>query len=266
MKSEEIMSNKGATKDEDGVPGGVVVPFITTESLQYRLDTQNFGKSGGQRGSLTRCAQKYGSYQNELSGSTPDNDDDGENNSANNIEKTKLDLIREVELFDLEMTKLILWSNNLETQIKRNTMTESKRGKEIIDIQDQVKESGIRANVSSERRNCIMEYNSLAKIINDNHPISSTELKKQIDEIKLEISLLEDETVTKDKILKVREAQYQLLIQYMLDLKQSLKEDDDDDDDDDENDNDNDNEDGKITGNNKPEPMEVDEDDLYGDL
>ena len=260
------MTNEQVTNDDDGVPGGVVVvPFITTETLQYRLDTQNFGKSGGQRGSLTRCAQKYGSYQTELllSGSTPDNGDDAENDNTttNNIEKTKLDLIREVELFDLEMTKLILWSNNLETQIKRNDVIQTQRGKELIDIKEQVKESGIHATISSERRNCTMEYNSLAKIINDNHPISSIELKKQIDEIKLEISLLEDETVTKDKTLKVREAQYQLLIQYMLDLKQSLKEDDENDNDDDDDD-----DDGKIIGNNKPEPMEVEEDDLYGDL
>jgi len=242
------------TKDDgDDVPVPIV-PLITTETLQYRIDTQNFGKSGGQRGSLTRCAQKYGSFQSELllsPSSAPNNAD----NNDNNIGKIKLDLVREVELFNLEITKLILWSNNLETQIKRNKVIQSKRDKEIIDMKNQVVESSVRTNTSLRRRNCIMEYESLAKVINDKHPISSTELKKQIDEIKLEISMLEDETVAKDEKLKVRGSQYQLLIQYMLDLKQSIKEDDDEND-------------GDGVDNNKPKSMEVDEDDddLYGDL
>lgn len=93
-----------------------------------------------------------------------------------------------------------------------------------------------------------MEYESLAKMINDNHPISTTELQKQIDIIQSEISMLEDETIAKDNMLRVREAQFQLLIQYMLDMKQSLKEDDDEDADADD----------------MVKPMEVD--DLYGDL
>mmetsp|Transcript_56082 Transcript_56082/g.60695 ORF Transcript_56082/g.60695 Transcript_56082/m.60695 type:complete len:244 (-) Transcript_56082:101-832(-) len=236
-------------EDDDDVPVPVV-PLITTETLQYRIDTQNFGKSGGQRGSLTRCAQKYGSFQSELLSLPSSNDND----KGNNIGILKLDLVREVELFNLEITKLILWSNNLETQIKRNKVIQSKKGKKIIDMQNQVEESSIRTNTSLRRRNCIMEYESLAKVINDKHPISSTELKKQIDEIKLEISLLEDETIAKDEMLKVRGSQYQLLIQYMLDLKQSMKEDDDEND-------------GVGVDNNKPKPMEVDDDDdLYGDL
>jgi len=242
------------TKDDgDDVPVPIV-PLITTETLQYRIDTQNFGKSGGQRGSLTRCAQKYGSFQSELL-SSPSSAPNNADNNDNNIGKIKLDLVREVELFNLEITKLILWSNNLETQIKRNKVIQSKRDKEIIDMKNQVVESSVRTNTSLRRRNCIMEYESLAKVINDKHPISSTELKKQIDEIKLEISMLEDETVAKDEKLKVRGSQYQLLIQYMLDLKQSIKEDDDEND-------------GDGVDNNKPKSMEVDEDDddLYGDL
>ena len=87
-------------------------------------------------------------------------------------------------------------------------------------------------------------------MINDNHPISTTELQKQIDIIQSEISMLEDETIAKDNMLRVREAQFQLLIQYMLDMKQSLKEDDDEDEDADADD--------------MVKPMEVD--DLYGDL
>jgi len=230
------------------------VPLITAETLQYRLDTHNFGKSGGQRSSLTRCAEKYGSFRSELSSKTPD---------AEVIEKSKICLVREVELFDLEMTKLILWQHNLERQANRNQVAEAKREREIEDIQLQVRDCRALANRSMERRNCLSEYESLANVINENHPASSTELQQQIDEIQSEISTLEEESASKDEILKVREAQYQLLIQYMLDLKQSLKEDDE------QNEHEHEDEkgvDGEITGNNNNKPQPMEEDDLYGDL
>ena len=41
-------------------------PPIISETLQYRLATGNIGKNGGQRGSLTRCAQKFGTLQQRL--------------------------------------------------------------------------------------------------------------------------------------------------------------------------------------------------------
>ena len=107
------------------------VPLITTETLQYRLDTQNFGKSGGQRSSLTRCAQKYGSFRAELSSKTSD---------AEVIEKSKSDLVREVELCDLELTKMILWQHNLERQARRNELIEAEREKKIDDMRQKVNE------------------------------------------------------------------------------------------------------------------------------
>ena len=224
------------------------VPLITTETLQYRLDTQNFGKSGGQRSSLTRCAQKYGSFRAELSSKTSD---------AEVIEKSKSDLIREVELCDLELTKLILWQHNLERQARRNGLIEAEREKKIDDMRQKVNESRILAKKSLEQRNCLSEYESLAKVINEHHPISSTLLQEQIDEIRTEISNLEKASMDKDGIIKVREAQYQLLIQYMTDLKQSLKEDEEDTDVVQGGN-------GESSEDNKPQPMDIDN--LYGDL
>lgn len=226
------------------------IPLITTETLQYRLDTQNFGKSGGQRSSLTRCAQKYGTFRALLSSETPD---------AEIIEKSKNDLVREVELFDLEITKLILFQHNLERQAKRNDVIEAERKRKIEAVQQQVHESRALAKRSLEQYNCLSEYESLGKVVNDNHPTPSTELRKEIDEIRKEISNLEDGSAKKDEIIKVRESQYQLLLQYMVDLKHSLKEDDED--------VDGQGGDSRNLGNNydnDPQPMEVDN--LYGDL
>lgn len=210
-------------------------PVITTETLQYRLDTQNFGKTGGQRSSLTRCAQKYGSFKAELSSTTPD---------AQAIEKIKGELVREVELCDLELTKLILWQQNLERQAQRNERIAAEREETIQTMKEKVNESRIVSNKSMEQRNCLSEYESLARVINESHPTSSAILQTQIDEMKTEIATLEKESAEKDEIIKVREAQYQLLIQYMTDLKQSLKEDEQD--------------------SEGPQPMDIDN--LYGDL
>lgn len=218
------------------------VPLISTETLQYRLDTQNFGKTGAQRSSLTRCAQKYGSFQAELHSKTPDSEV---------IEKAKNEMVREVELFDLELTKLILLQNNLERQAKLNEEAEAEREQKIQAMKEKVNESRGLANKSLEQQNCMSEYESLAKVIHENHPTSSAELQAQIDEIRKEISDLEKKSAEKDEIIQVREAQYQLLIQYMTDLKQSLKEDEDE-------------ENGQGEKGEQPQPMDIDN--LYGDL
>lgn len=223
------------------------IPLITTETLQYRLDTQNFGKTGGQRGSLTRCAQKYGSFQVALSSTTID---------AKAIESTKDDLVREVELFELELTKLILLQQNLEKQVKRNRTAEAERDQAIKKAQEKVVESRSLAEQSLRRTNCLSEYESLAKVIHEHHPTSSDELQKRIEGLRDELSGLEGEIASRDETLKVREAQYQLLIQYMMDLKRTIEEDDDGEKENEET--------PSGASDDKPQPMEVD--DLYGDL
>jgi hypothetical protein len=219
-------------------------PPITTETLQYRLDTGNIGKAGGQRSSLTRCAQKYGGFRSMLLSEEPD---------AEAIETSKQGLLRELGLFELELTKLILYQQSLERQVKRNQEMQANREQELHQFKAGVAESSARANKSKETENCKIEYEALARLINEKHPTSREELQKQIDEMKDETKQLDKEIVEKDQVLKVREAQYQLLLQYMLDLKRSLKEDEED-----END-------GEARKGDKPVPMDVD-DSLYADL
>jgi chromosome segregation ATPase len=209
-------------------------PVITAETLQYRLDTGNIGKHGGQRGSLTRCAQKYGTLQFHLLSGHPD---------AEDIEASKQDLVRELELFELEMNKLILYQHQLERQLRTNEEEQRRREGEIASLTQQVRDSTRQARVARETQACFAEYESLARIVNENHPTSVDELQYEIDATRGEVAELEAETNAKDKILKVREAQYQLLLQYMMDLKRSVDDDANDD----------------------QSPMEV-EDNLYGDL
>jgi hypothetical protein len=232
------MTDQNGPKSPDQAQQQSFPPPITPETLQYRLDTGNIGKQGGQRSSLTRCAQKFGTLQYHLLASNPD---------AEAIETSKVDLVRELELFELEMNKLLLWQQQLERQVRTNQEEQWNREKELASLSQQVGESCRQARRARETQRCFAEYEALAKLINDNHPTAIDELQHQIDAMKGELAEVEAETRTKDKVLKVREAQYQLLIQFMMDLKRSADDDLID----------------EESG--KPAPMEV-EDNLYGDL
>lgn len=241
--SQSIEYPKSSTMDEGSESrppqqGRPSPPLITAETLQYRLETGNIGKLGGQRSSLTRCAQKYGAFQVRLLAEHPD---------AEAIETSKQDLVRELELFELEMRKLILWQQQLERQVKRNQEQQQKRELEITMLSKQVKESSNQSKMAREIQGCFAEYEILAKLINDNHPTPIDDLQQQIDGMRSDVNEVGEETNTKDKILKVREAQYQLLIQYMIDMKRSVEEETNDD---------------QLE---KPAPMEI-QDSLYGDL
>jgi hypothetical protein len=237
------------TTNADGV---VFPPLITTEMLQYRLDTGVITKNSGQRSSLTRCVQKFGNFQSKLAAAS-NNDDNDNRPDTEDIESSKDDLIRELSLFELEMTKLILYQQHLETQIQRNNTSQHELVKQIQDLTNEIRESTSKASRGREIQSCMSEYEALAKLINGKHPISCEELQNKIDLAKQEATRVDNEIIQKDKVLNIREAQYQLLVQYMLDLKRSLKEGEDDE------------ECGGSDGGDKPVPMDV-TDNLYGDL
>jgi len=255
-----------STDNEDTTTSSI--PLITTDTLQYRLDTQNFGKTGGQRGSLTRCAQKYGSFRVALSSAAAiTHDNNSTNDAAEFIEQSKDELVREVHLLDLETTRLIVWQRNLERQAERNRSAEAERAAQILRAAQQIGGARHLASESLERRNCLLEYESLARVIHEHHPTPSGELLHHIDGLRSELSSLRDEIAGRDERLRVREAQYVSLIQSVMDLKQTLKEDDED-----EasaaaaaTQHGNGTNDRYSRGNDRPRPMEED-DDLYGDL
>jgi hypothetical protein len=243
-ESQENMTNDITTnttpnqKDVQQHPPSVFPPPITPEMLQFRLDTGNMLKIGGQRGSLTRCVQKYETYRAKC--------------LANDNHDAKDDLQRELQLFEVELTKQILWEKGLERQVQKNKQKISTRDEEIVTLQHKVKESSTKANQFLETQNCLSEYEALAKLINDTHPTSQQDLNLKLSVIQEERAKVDQEIEEADQILKVRQAQFQLLIQYMLDLKRSIKEDADDD---------------KAAENSEHQTvaMEVD-DNLYGDL
>lgn len=209
--SKAIASNGGGGSSS----GGTFPPPLVTETLQYRLDTGNLAKQGGQRGSLTRCAQKFGVFQSHLLAEQPD---------AEAIEAAKQDLSQDMGLCQLELYKLILLQRNLEAQVELNQKAQDNRQAEIDQWSEEVQSSLAEASQAQEMRRCFQEYEALAKLTNENHPQSSRTLKEQLSKVENEIQKLKQEEAETGHLIKVREGQFQLLIQYMLDLKRSLND------------------------------------------
>jgi hypothetical protein len=190
-------------------------PPLVADTLQYRLDTGNIGKNGGQKGSLTRCAQKFGTFQSKLS-TTKDTEE---------IETAKTSLVQELELYQLDMTKLWLLQKNLELELEDGKQKEKRTTAQLQEEQSSVNESQALAKQAEETKNCHLEYEALAKLASQNLSQPRRMLEQQIRDAKEELQELQEQTKETDSILKVRESQFQLLIQYMMDLKRILKED-----------------------------------------
>ena len=143
-------------------------PPLNHDTLQYRLDTGNIGKVGGQRGSLTRCAQKFGTFQSKLlpkpasaaigDDAKTDASEADQAHPAAIIETTKNDLSLELELYRIEATKLLLSSQNMSNEVVELSheydQTQSLIEQEqqlVIQLQEQVSHA-------LERKNCHLEY------------------------------------------------------------------------------------------------------------
>lgn len=196
----------------------LIPPPLVPETLQYRLETGTIAKQGGQRGSLTRCAQKLGIFQTQLLASSPD---------AEQIESSKQDLLQDLELCQLELYKLILLQRNLDAQVRWNINAEQDRQTEIDTWSQAVQSSQTEAQQAQWTKSCFLEYEALATMIQDHHPQSSRVLTEQLTEMDHQIAELKHEESITQHMVKVRESQFHLFIQYMLDLKRSLNDTDD---------------------------------------
>ena len=199
-------------------------PAITTDTLRFRVDTGNMAKSGGQRGSLTRVVQKLGALQ----AATLDHQhQDQTASSTGNIGETtastaQKEFSREVSLMELEMTKLIMYEQKLQRQIAENEVNEQQMAAEIETMKGRAETTRREAQVAQQTRACLQEYEALAKLINTNHPQSQSDLRQKIETTDAEIESVQNEIDTLSSKIKVREAQYTLLMQYMFDLKADI--------------------------------------------
>ena len=219
-------------------------PSFSSETLKYRLLTGTMLQSGGQKGSLTRCVQKFAlleQQKKQLQKSDGDvtnnnnnnnnNDDDDNNNNGNDVPPSKNkrggteELKQELQLYQMELTRLVLLQQTLEKEIQENDNTNINllQG-QIQELADQVQQRSDEADRAKQVQSCFLEYEALARLANSNNQSSSRKLRNEIEQVQNEIREYEKEDEKVDQILKVRTSQFQLLIQHMHDLKRYLFE------------------------------------------
>lgn len=166
------------------------------EAIEERL-TVGLGNKGGARGSLTKCVGRL---------------------AAQDINPA--DLHREVSLVQLELHKLVQMRQRNEQETAQIESLEPQIQQEYEKVQ-QLRQQLTQASTA---QSCLQEYETLAKLAFTRHKTSRKVLEAQLVALKEEYQTIIKESREATAQEAVRTAQFQLLMQCMLDLKQSLKE------------------------------------------
>jgi Tho complex subunit 7 len=195
-------------ESSDGIPA----PALDHGILRQRL-LQGIGAGNAARGSLSKCLIKYREFLAVyLAG---DNADD--------VEKAKQDLVRDVGLYQVDMKKVALSllaashdTRGVETQIVDIESSIESVQAEIEDLR--------RAHPEAKqvRRN-LEEYEALAKM-------ASTRPSRRVSEersakVKIELEQFEASILKSNEDKSIREKQFHLFMQSMFDLKESFEND-----------------------------------------
>jgi hypothetical protein len=197
----------------------LVVP--TPEIYQQRLSA-GLGLAGGARGSLTRTVGKLTDWQQQqqqqaAETTAKDAGDDGESSRDN--------LVRELQLMELEMTKLILMHQRQELELREASKMNDRNGDdELATNRAAVEELLDQTKQAASTQSCLTEYESLAVLAVQRHPVSSRALQDQLKAVQDEYEETEKSLAKATADVAVRNAQFQSLMQSLLDLKQSLTE------------------------------------------
>lgn len=212
--AQPTMSTAAApSKSPPKTPSKDSPPLLTNETIQQRLLTGASSK-GGARGSLTRCATKLGALHAKLS--APGGSTDQE------IQVIKEELQREVKLFQVELRKSMMMIRSGQSEFKQAQQQEQEMAQQVAKKQAQIQELRQQAAKVARTRLCWQEYETLAKLARQRPPRRVLQAKMKKADADLETTSKQlYETAAESK---VREKQFHLLIQCMLDLKRSLGE------------------------------------------
>jgi hypothetical protein len=217
----------------------------SSESLQQRL-AAGLGNKGGARGSLTRCAGRLGSLkraldneeeeeENNSSNKNPENETNVENNndassppeatSTTTVAAAAELLSRELQLAHIEMTKLFLLARRQEVELEQlHGSSLQTLLKKIATERATVDRLRLQLQQASSTVACQREYESLAKLASSRHPTARRVLQDQMDHVQAQLDQAQQDFKMATSHVEIREKQFHLLIQCMLDLKQSLSE------------------------------------------
>lgn len=179
---------------------------LTHKILHHRL-LVGLGNKGGAKGSLTKCVARVGTVLQ--------NPDDATIKEA---------AVRELEHQQLELLKLfwMVQRNQVELETLRSStnVTKQQASEESMVVQEKRKELRKQLTVTA----CEREYEALAKVAATRHPTSRRALQQQLDRVSVQQSETGDAVKRTQKEVAIRQSQFQLLMQCVFDLKQSLQE------------------------------------------
>ena len=233
------------------------------ESLHRRLAT-GLGNKGGARGSLTKCVGRLSGLKRALDDQGGDGGGGGDNTStkpspatastAMTVAETSDAMTRELQLSRIELTKLFLMVQRQEeeleeimesnsdntTQSTTTTATDPGSSSSATTTKTQQQQQTFDKKMALERESVKQlrqelqrasstvaskaEYEQTAKLLCAQHPTSTAVLKEEIQGLQTALSKAQAEYNGSKAQMKLRQSQFRLLLQCMLDLKQSLSE------------------------------------------
>mmetsp|Transcript_5725 Transcript_5725/g.9927 ORF Transcript_5725/g.9927 Transcript_5725/m.9927 type:complete len:242 (-) Transcript_5725:91-816(-) len=194
-------------------------PILDLDTLRERLFT---GGGGASRGSLSRCARLYRDFVKRVL-STHDDPSSVTDEMTDEIEAAKQVLQRELRLHALEMRKLVLVAAAAEAELARYDAAQAQIESDTEACRKEIEELKVKLTHEKRVRRNREEYESLAKVANARPAKRRTAHK--LDQVRREIGQVKAEEARSARELEVREKQFQLLMQSILDLKANLAED-----------------------------------------
>jgi len=170
--------------------------LLTTDLLLHRLHA-GLGIAGGARGSLTKCA-------------------------ASSHSKTDL------QLQQIELTKLWLTVQRNAAELKE--LEQQQQAATTASAQEAQQQSPSMAELRSELerlrqvQSCLQEYEALAKLTVGRHTVSETKLQSKVQQMEEETKKAVADLQQLRAACRVRQGQFHVLQQCILDLQQSLQE------------------------------------------
>jgi len=192
---------------------------LSNETLRERILTG--GGTGATRGSLTKVATRYSEFLQSLSSSASNSTDD---NTKATIQSAAAALETELSLHDLEIRKLLLSSQAFDYNSSQYTQTLHNMQNTLkstqLDIQSLTSTLITERQIKSNRA----EYNTLAKLANDQklNPVRITQ--NELNQIEEEINIVQKEVKDVQYELCVKEKLMRCFMSSLGDLTTMLKE------------------------------------------
>jgi THO complex subunit 7 len=193
---------------------------LDNKTLTQRLLTkegQSLGVSA--RGSLSKCALKLAEFKKSIEEAMkyPDKE------TSTKVQKIGNDLIREIQLHDLEMKKMALGAEAAKAEMNYYETIGEETQTSITKVKGDIEKLKTKLEHEMKVRKNRLEYEALAKMASDRE--SSKITKRKLAKEREDITNIGEESRKIQKRLDVKGRQFHLLMQSLSDLKRGTDED-----------------------------------------